>query len=296
MPFQMHISPIFAEVIARHDVKLDPWKLKALTKMPIPNSKKELRAFFGITDYLNKFFPSTTDVCESQRQLTSSKTEWTWNATYQKLFDKAKPIIMEDVYIKFYEETMLLYLETDASGIRLRAALLQTRSGTSCQRDKAPDNSILRPIAFASKSLSNAERRYSNIEREALGILHRLKQFYHYHFVRDMSIIMGHKPLVTIFKKNVAMLSQRIQWILLRIHQYRVRIMSKPGWDLFIADWISRQKHKENKDEVINGMQLNTDTIQTNTNICKCMMIQQLQQAISQDDHLQQLKNYIIRD
>ena len=39
----------------------------------------------------------------------------------------------------------------------------------------APDNSILRPIAFARKSLSITEKRYSNIEREVPGTLHGLK-------------------------------------------------------------------------------------------------------------------------
>ena len=73
----------------------------------------------------------------------SSKTEWTWNATYLKLFDKAKSIIKEDVYMKFYDKTQPLYLETEAFGVGLEAALLQTRNGTSCPRDKAPDNSTL---------------------------------------------------------------------------------------------------------------------------------------------------------
>ena len=57
----------------------------------------------------------------------------------------------------FYNEIQLLYLETDESGIILRAALLQTRSGTSCPRDIAPENNILRPIVFASKSLSSPD-------------------------------------------------------------------------------------------------------------------------------------------
>ena len=109
--------------------------------------------------------------------LTSSKTEWTWNATYQKLFDKAKSIITEDTGIKFCDETQLLYLETDVSGIRLRATLLQTRSGTNCLRDKVPDNSILRPIMFASKSLSSAERRYHNIERDKTTRKTKMKKY-----------------------------------------------------------------------------------------------------------------------
>ena len=76
--------------------------------------------------------------------------------------------------MKFFDKTIPLYLETDASRIGLGTALLQTRDGMTCPKDTAPDNIILRPIALASKSLTSAERRYSNIKREALGILHGL--------------------------------------------------------------------------------------------------------------------------
>ena len=79
-----------------------------------------------------------------------------------------------------------------------------------------PDNTILHPIAFASKSLTGTECRYSNIEREALGILHGLEKFHHYCFAREVHIITDHKPLVTIFKKDIVMLSQCIQHILLK--------------------------------------------------------------------------------
>ena len=64
------------------------------------------------------------------------------------------------------------------------------------------------------------------------------------------------------FKKNIAILSQRLQQILLGIHLYRVRIIYKPGPDLFIVDWLSRQNHSENKDEEIPGMQLSIKAIQ----------------------------------
>ena len=72
---------------------------------------------------------------------------------------------------EIYNETKPLYLDTDASGIGLSAALLQTRDGTSCLQDSTPDNTILHPKAFASKTLTSIEYRYSNIEKEALGIL-----------------------------------------------------------------------------------------------------------------------------
>ena len=76
---------------------------------------------------------------------------------YQNMFDKVRAIIKEDTCMKFYDETKLLYIETDASGVGLGAVLLQTRSNTSCHRDNMPDNSILRSITFFSKSLTVAE-------------------------------------------------------------------------------------------------------------------------------------------
>ena len=110
--------------------------------------------------------------------------------------------------IKFYDDTKCLYLKTDASGVGLGAALLQTQEGTTYQKDMVLDNTILHHIAFASKSLMDTEHMYSNIEREVLGILHRLEKFHHYCFIREVYVITNHKPLVSIFKKDVATLSQ----------------------------------------------------------------------------------------
>ena len=127
------------------------------------------------------------------------------------MFDKAKAIIKEDVCMKFYDETKPLYIEADASGVGLGAALQQTGSNSNCHRDTPPDNSILRSFAFTSKSPIEAGKRYSNIEGEALGILYDLGKFHHYCFAREVSIITDHKPLVAILKQDVATLSQRLQ-------------------------------------------------------------------------------------
>ena len=91
--------------IFRHGEQPNPWKMKVLAEMPPPKMKIELQAFLGIINYLGKFSPSTADICESLRKLTSAKTGWTWNATYQEIFDKARSIIKEDACMKFYNET-----------------------------------------------------------------------------------------------------------------------------------------------------------------------------------------------
>ena len=88
-----------------------------------------------------------------------------------------------------------------------------------------------------------------------------------------------------------ATLSQQIQRILLKINQYRVQIIYKHGPDIFIADWLLRHNHAEGKDQLIKAMEVQADIIQTATDMPECLSMTELQQALSQDDHLQKLKN-----
>ena len=287
----MHINTFFGKVVSREGVQPDLQKVRALTEMPAPKNKNELQAFLGIINYLGKFSPDTAEVCKLLCKLTSCKMRWTWNASYQQMFDKAKSIIKADVCMKFYNDTKPLYLETDVSGVGLGAALLQLHDNTVCQKGMAPDNIILCPIAFTSNSLTSAEWRYSNIKCEALhGILIDLEKFHHYCFGREVLIITDHKPLVAMFKKDVVTLLQHIQCILLKIHQYRVRIIYKPGPEIFIADWLSRNNHMEGKHKPIKDMDVSVDAIQNSIDMPECISMAEIQQASSQDDHLQQLK------
>ena len=162
--------------------------------MVVPRNKKELQAFLGIINYLNKVSPGTSVPCRPLRKLMSNKATWTWNASYQQLFDRAKSLIEAEMCMKFYDDTKPLYLETDASGVGLGVVLLQLRDNTNCPKDTAPDNPILCPIAFVSKSLTCAEQRYSNIKCEALGILDSLEKLHHYCFGREVHVITDHKP------------------------------------------------------------------------------------------------------
>ena len=148
----------------RKGIQPDPQKVRALMKMSAPKNKWELQSFLGIINYLGKFSPGTAEVCEPLRKLTSTRVAWTWNASYQQMFNKAKSFIKAEVCMKFYDGTKLLYLEKDALGVGLEATLLQLHDNTACQKGTAPDNTNFHPIAFASKSLTGVEQTYSNIE------------------------------------------------------------------------------------------------------------------------------------
>ena len=96
---------------------------------------------------------------------------------------------------------------------------MQVRDGMNSGHDKEPGNITLCPTTFASKNLLSSEWCYSNIECEALGILHRLLKFHYYYFARELCIITDRKSLVAVLSKDMATLPQQLQHIMLCIHQ-----------------------------------------------------------------------------
>ena len=118
----------------------------------------------------------------------------------------------------------------------------------NCGHDEIPDNATLHPTAFTSLSPLSAQWHYNNIEWESLGILHGLEKFHHYCFAKEVCVITDHKSLVAIISKDVAMLSQHLQYIMMHIHQYRVCIIYNHGPDLYTADWLSLNNHTEKRD------------------------------------------------
>ena len=112
------------------------------------------------------------------------------------------------------------------------------------------------------------EQCYSNIEYEALGILHGIDKPDHYCFAKEVYLITVQKTLLAIISKDVATLYQHLQLIMLHIHQYRLHILYKPGPNLYIADWLSQNNHTENRDQEITGMNMYAISISVNAPLC----------------------------
>ena len=126
--------------------------------------------------------------------------------------------------LRYYDSTKPLVIQVDTSQRGLGAALLQANG----------------PIAFASKSLTETESRYSNIEREMLGIVFGLERFHQYVYGRHVEVHPDHKPLESIYTKHLFAAPPRFARMLLRIQQYDVSIKYVPGSDVKLADALSR--------------------------------------------------------
>ena len=69
-------------------------------------------------------------------------------------------------------------------------------------------------IAYGSKILTPAEMRYTNIERELLGVVGALEKFHYFTFGHPVTVFTDHKPLIAITKKALINAPPRLQRLL----------------------------------------------------------------------------------
>ena len=132
-------------------------------------------------------------------------------------------MVCKDTTLRYFDSRKPVVIQVDASQKGLGAALLQDGH----------------PVAFASKALTPTEQRYANIEHEMLACVFRAEQFHTYVFGRSFTIESDHKPLEQINLKNLADTPARLQGMLLRLQNYDVKIIYRPGREMLVADTLS---------------------------------------------------------
>ena len=116
--------------------------------------------------------------------LLKKGTEFVWTTVHQHAFDQINLHVSNDVKLQFYDANNPLNIEVDTSKKGIGAVMLQ---GNSIFPNMAKSDEILtnlRPISYASKTLSSTESNYSNIEHELLGLLFAITYFKHFTYGR----------------------------------------------------------------------------------------------------------------
>jgi len=183
----------------------------------------------GMVNNLNKFSPNITELSQPLRELLSPQKTWMWTDTHKDAFEKVKEEISSPRILAHYDTKKETKISVDASAYGLGAVLLQ-RHDTGW-----------RPVAFASRSLSQAESRYAQIEKEALALTWACERFSEYVLGKVIELETDHKPLVPIMgKKSLDTLPPRVLHFRLRLMQFQYTIHHSPGKSLYLADTLSR--------------------------------------------------------
>ena len=148
---KLHISEVsfMGHIFSKEGLKIDPDKVKAILEMSRPEDVEGVQRLNGFINYLAKFLPRLADQMEPIRRLTRQHTEFEWAEEQEKALQAVKRLVTTAPVLSYYDPKAELELQCDASKKGLGAALLQ--------RGK--------PIAYASRTLTETEQRYAQIER-----------------------------------------------------------------------------------------------------------------------------------
>ena len=124
--------------------------------------------------------------------LTCKESEWNWTHEHNKAFMRIKEMATTAPLLKYYNQQEEVTIQCDARERLLGAALLQKG----------------RPVAFASRAMTETESRYAQVEKELLSVVFALDKFEQYAYGRPVTVESDHKPLEAIAKKPPTMCTQ----------------------------------------------------------------------------------------
>jgi hypothetical protein len=197
--------------------------------MERPQNKKELLRFLGMTKYLSQYIPNLSTVSAPLRNLTKNYVDWQWYPEHEKSFCELKNKLVSAPVLAMFNGSEPVTLQVDASKDGLGACLLQNG----------------RPVGFSSRSLTDTESRYAQIEKELLAIVFGFERFHQLTYGRVVTVQTDHKPLVSVVEKDLCKVSARLQRLLLRLLKYQFKLTYVPGKLMFMADTLSRSYLKD---------------------------------------------------
>ncbi|KAM7312980.1 uncharacterized protein ISCGN_002903 [Ixodes scapularis] len=232
-------------VISAAGVSTTPEKIEALLKVAAPSSKQQLQSFLGMVNYYGKFVPRLSTLASPLYRLLRQDQRWCWDKACQAAFEEIKTALATPSILAHYDPSKPLQVACDASQYGIGAVLSHvTEDGST------------RPVAYASRTLTEAEKKYSQLEKEALAIIFGIKKFHLYIYGRVFTLVTDHKPLQTILGPKTGIPSiaaARLQRWAVTLSAYKYSLVYKRSSDNAEADFCSRFPLESGKDDSCEG-------------------------------------------
>lgn len=206
-----------------------------------------------------------------------------WSGAQEEAFQKVKTMLVSATALAYYDVNRNTVISADASSYGLGAALLQEHEGE------------LKPVAFCSRTLSDAEKRYSQIEKECLAGVWACERFARY--VQGMECFRlqtDHKPLVPLINTyDLDKVPPRCQRLLMRLLRFNVVAEHVPVKHLVVADALSRSPLTDIGDEHTDQeVQAYVESVVENAPISS-QKLDKIRSATQQDEELQKIVQFI---
>ena len=151
------------KVIDKDGIRLDPDAVSAIANMPAPTDAKTLRSFLGHMSYIGRHVPDLRTARAPLDALLKADAKFFWSDKEADAFEKCKKLASNPATLALYDPKLPIVLTTDASPAGVGACL--------SHRVTVNGKAYLRPLSYASRSLTPAERNYAQVEREGLAVV-----------------------------------------------------------------------------------------------------------------------------
>lgn len=219
-------------IVSSAGIKPVDSKVEAIKQYPIPKNVRELRRFLGMINFYRRFL---RDAAKSQALLHDLLTGTvkgshpvTLTGDTLAAFEDCKRSLCDAALLAHPDMNAKLALVTDASDTTI-GAVLQQHVEKEWQ-----------PLAFFSRKLNSAQRKYSPYDRELLAIYEAIKHFRHLVEARHFTVYTDHKPICFAFHQRKDKCSPRQFRHLDFISQFTTDLQHISGKDNIVADALSR--------------------------------------------------------
>lgn len=214
--------------ITNEGLKPNEDKIKAVLNYPIPKTPREIKGFLGLVGYYRRFIKDFSKITKPMTLFLKKGSKIKLTEEYVNAFETCKSLLVNAPLLQYPDFSKPFILTTDASNVALGAVLSQGNVGND------------KPVAYASRTLNDAETKYSAIEKELLAVIWAVKYFRPYLYGTKFQIYTDHRPLAWLYSLKEPN-SKLTRWRL-RLQEYDFEIIYKKGSQNTIADALSRIK------------------------------------------------------
>ncbi|KAK9687873.1 Reverse transcriptase (RNA-dependent DNA polymerase) [Popillia japonica] len=214
-------------VVDRNGLHVDPGKVEAILRIPIPTKVQEVRSLIGTASWYRRFIPNFASVIEPLTMLLRKGVKFEWTEAQRRSFDEIKERLVSAPVLSCPDFSLPFTIQTDASAFGLGAVLTQEH----------PEQGE-RVICYLSRSLSRQERNFSTTERECLAVLWSIDKLRPYVEGSHFKVITDHWSLRWL--NNLKNPTGRLARWSLQLQQYSFDVVHRKGKDHAVPDMLSR--------------------------------------------------------